>query len=603
MDNMTTIANKLEKISDVKNELKDILAEAYGQSEVKTLKLDQFPAKFKAAFDERADLSIELSSKLTSLVEKIDCLEKENGIEYVLQFEDVTSRFQTTSKYLNWLGELGEDGGVATDFLAKEEANDMYVTGNSEPYGGPRIVAAYDNEKKIVRTPDGNPATYGINTKLFRFPLSEESMLKITGGNAYSYVRVGSYELKHFKLERASTAKRVQSKKNLDRYPRKKVKIDIPSNGMYLSHITKSKWTDQYPWNTTSDGYPISASGWKASDYIPVTRDSKFIVTSYAQWNTTTFNFYSFDKQALYVSGYEGFNVENANDAYYLKDYQLDLSAVIDTNPSCLSNVAYVRFSGNESSKNPLEVYELKLLDSGDATLDMSDRLVEIASSNCLFKKKYISIGDSFVSPAYSYANLIAGRNQMQFTNLGIGGTKIGYFTSNLDDSNAPSDINSVFSYRIDQLSNQLSGLEYATIQYGLNENSLSKEQIGEKTVDGELNRNRHTLWGAWNYVLEKLLTWNPSLKIGIVISDSWLTETQRTTQLEIGKYWGIPCLDMKGDPSIPLLIGQKTWDTCPIAKKIRTQAFAVDPSSDTHPNQIGHIYRSTIVENFLRSL
>ena len=603
MNTTTTIASKLEKIFDVKDELKDILAEAYGQTEVKTLKLDQLPAKFKTAFDERANLSIELSSKLASLAKKIDCLEKENGIEYALQFEDVTSSFQTTGKWLNQLGELGEDGGVTTDFLTREEANDMYVTGNSEPYGGPRIVAVYDSEKKIVKTPTGSLATYGINTKLFRFPLSEESILKITGGNEYSYIRVGSYEPKHFKLERASILKRVQTKKILDGYPRKKIKIDIQSNDMYLSHINKSKWSDQYPWNMASNGYPISSNGWKASDYIPVTRDSKFIVTSYAQWNTTTFNFYSFDKQTLYVSGYEGFNVENANAAYYLKDYQLDLSAVIDTNPSCLSNIAYVRFSGNEGSKNPLEVYELQLLDNGDATLDISDRLVEIASSNCLFKKKYVSIGDSFVSPVYSYANLIANRNQMQFTNLGIGGTKIGYFTSNLDDSDVPSDTNSVFSYRIDQLQSQLSGLEYVTIQYGLNENSLSEEQIGEKTVSGELNRNRHTLWGAWNYVLEKLLTWNPTLKIGIVISDSWLTETQRTTQLEIGKYWGIPCLDLKGDPSIPLLVGQKIWDTCPVAKKIRTQAFAVDPNSDTHPNQVGHAYRSTIVENFLRSL
>ena len=59
----------------------------------------------------------------------------------------------------------------------------------------------------------------------------------------------------------------------------------------------------------------------------------------------------------------------------------------------------------------------------------------------------------------------------MQFINLGVGGSCIGYFkTSNFDDSDAPEDIRSVFSYRIDTLEEMLSSMEYVTIQYGLNE-------------------------------------------------------------------------------------------------------------------------------------
>ena len=53
----------------------------------------------------------------------------------------------------------------------------------------------------------------------------------------------------------------------------------------------------------------------------------------------------------------------------------------------------------------------------------------------------------------------------MQFINLGVGGSCIGYFkTSNFDDSDAPKDVNSVFSYRIDTLGERLSSVEYVTI-------------------------------------------------------------------------------------------------------------------------------------------
>ena len=53
----------------------------------------------------------------------------------------------------------------------------------------------------------------------------------------------------------------------------------------------------------------------------------------------------------------------------------------------------------------------------------------------------------------------------MQFINLGVGGSCIGYFkTSNFDDSDAPEDIRSVFSYRIDTLEESLSSAEYVTL-------------------------------------------------------------------------------------------------------------------------------------------
>lgn len=616
---MGALTGKLKKISSIKKQLKGVLSGAYGEEQVKPLKFEQFPGKFKAMSDERSHLSVnigerlsvlsektaELSGKTDSLSVKTMALENDAGVEYAVKFEDISDKIETVDKWLDVNGNFNNSGKTTVP-ISKEEAEDLYFTGSSDPFNSPILVAAYGPDGKIVKTPDGKPASYGLNTKVFRFPLSEESILKITGGNPYSHIRTSSYNVPHFKLERRVKGERILAKQVLDGYPRVEAELDFPFDNEYLSHLEFTEWTNKYPWNVRGGG-TTKAAGWKTTDFIPVTRDSRFLVTGYAQWATAIFNFYSFDGKPLYVPGYEGYNVSDANIAYYLKDYQLDISTVIEINPAVLSSIAYVRFcSGMPPPAHAdcaRKVCELERLDAGEAVLDLAKKLQNASNGNVLFNRKYVSVGDSFTSPSYSYANVIAARNSMQFINLGIGGSCIGYFgTSNFDDSDAPKDVNSIFSYRIDALGEMLSSAEYVTLQYGLNELNLTTEQIGEKTDTDGLNVNRHTLWGAWNYVLKKLLTWNPLMKIGIILSDSWLSEQQRTTQLEIGKYWGIPCLDFKGDSSVPMLTGGKTWETCEIARQLRNAAFTIS-EADSHPNEAGHAYRSTIVENFMRSL
>lgn len=61
--------------------------------------------------------------------------------------------------------------------------------------------------------------------------------------------------------------------------------------------------------------------------------------------------------------------------------------------------------------------------------------------------------------------------------------------------------------------------------------------------------------------------------------------------------------LDLDRGPNVPLMIGGKTgMEINPFAKKLRQLAFAVS-MSNFHPTEAGHKFRSTIVENFLRSL
>jgi hypothetical protein len=92
-----------------------------------------------------------------------------------------------------------------------------------------------------------------------------------------------------------------------------------------------------------------------------------------------------------------------------------------------------------------------------------------------------------------------------------------------------------------------------------------------------------------------------PYAKIGVIIADAWMPESYANTVKEICAYWGIPCLDLKG-PGTPMLIGGKHTEVSSKAKSLRNAAFQVS-SEDSHPNVKAHQYRSTIIENFLRSL
>lgn len=67
----------------------------------------------------------------------------------------------------------------------------------------------------------------------------------------------------------------------------------------------------------------------------------------------------------------------------------------------------------------------------------------------------------------------------------------------------------------------------------------------------------------------------------------------------EICKSWGIPVLDLKFDTSITAGISGRPGMNSE-AMSLRDKVFAL---SNNHPSVEAHKYRSTIIENFLRSL
>lgn len=74
-------------------------------------------------------------------------------------------------------------------------------------------------------------------------------------------------------------------------------------------------------------------------------------------------------------------------------------------------------------------------------------------------------------------------------------------------------------------------------------------------------------------------------------------------TLISIVKYQGIPYLDLKNDKNVPIGIsGRLENSVCSRAMELRNNAFKVS-LNNSHPNLEAHKYRSTIIENFLRSL
>lgn len=246
--------------------------------------------------------------------------------------------------------------------------------------------------------------------------------------------------------------------------------------------------------------------------------------------------------------------------------------------------------------------------DGSDASAGVSNSsLSRLRAMNPLWGKKYVACGDSFTqgdftnyrdengnsgadSDAYdpglglykTYPWWIAERNRMVLVNEALCGSTM--------YSNGSENAFSVSRYtKIPR------DADYVTLCFGLNETGAPLGTLEDSTNE--------TVMGAWNMVLEYLITNLPYARIGIIIPDAWCTGAMREALIQVAEYWGIPWLDLTGDPRVPLLIGGRREGTvCARAAALRNAAFQIS-DTDSHPNLKAHEYRSTIVEHFLRSL
>ena len=70
----------------------------------------------------------------------------------------------------------------------------------------------------------------------------------------------------------------------------------------------------------------------------------------------------------------------------------------------------------------------------------------------------------------------------------------------------------------------------------------------------------------------------------------------------EIAKKYGIPYIDLNGDERTPAMIRSTNPNIAASVKKLRLRTQAVS-ETNSHPNDAAHLFESTFIENFLRSL
>ena len=315
---------------------------------------------------------------------------------------------------------------------------------------------------------------------------------------------------------------------------------------------------------------------------------------------------YCYDENKTYL-GYIG-TVANINDDVILSRYP---------------NTVYVRFS----------IIDLTSVVTGFATSSnrssFSQQLQDIEgkvntkSGDILSGKKWAVCGDSFSKGDFgsydgvtsietgkyagkpmTYGYIIGNRCNMEIFDNARGGMTIanpadGTFTNSLTNP-----ASSLYYKNIPE------DVDYITLYYGINDSHHASQDSG---VDGEdvtgyipvgaINDSTNTsFYGAWNEVLEWLITNRPFAKIGILVSNGCDTPEYRTATIAIARKWGIPFIDLNGDDRTPMMLRSQNPDISNTVKAIRYAAQRVSETNG-HPSPQAHEYESTFIENFLRSL
>ena len=318
--------------------------------------------------------------------------------------------------------------------------------------------------------------------------------------------------------------------------------------------------TNHYLDKANGNANPDSNS--KCTGYIDLSNYTIFLVSGHSQYATTLICTYDENKTFLRSYG------DGTSAGQTFNDYEYTPQ----------SDEKYVRFSTYQYTQYPLKVVSL------GEFLPINVK----KQDNYLFKKKYVSCGDSFtagdvISSDKVYPYLIAQRNNMQLVNMAHNGSYIHYGENGFTNQN-----NSYYYKNIPL------DADIITIAYGLNETSTT---IGTK----ESNDNT-TIWGAYNEVLGWITTNIPNAKVGIISNDAWMTYELRNALQEIAYYWGVEFLDLK-EYGKPFMISGKyaqDGDTNSSVVTQRTNQYCVS-STNGHPNELGHKVRSYIIENFLR--
>ena len=235
----------------------------------------------------------------------------------------------------------------------------------------------------------------------------------------------------------------------------------------------------------------------------------------------------------------------------------------------------------------------------------MENLIEQLLRSNILWEKKWVACGDSFTEGDFKtseeeflfteglyegqkkvYPFFIGRRNCMTVINEAKCGSTM---------TNLPARKNAFSIERYKQIPEDT---DYITLCFGIND-----DEFHQKAPLGNINdKDNTTFFGAWNTVLEYLLTHFPYTKIGIIVPNG-CTKTYTDAIRAVARRWGIPYLDIPGDYAVPLMnsVSEK-GEVCDLACKLRYDNFSVS-DKNRHPNARAHEFESTFIEHWLRSL
>lgn len=495
-----------------------------------------------------------------TVIDDVAKLQEEIG--EIEEYTDITSSFDYFEGFLNVNGATNAFANAGcTDFIACS-AGDVFVWSGMIDINNNFAVCEYDSAQSFLK---GDAlATVG-----------------------YTLVNDISYTVKQGKYVRFCTLNK--GKSTLKR-----------KRGYYGVSVT-----DDMTYEFTKNGansYIQKANGVTAAndyarstDYIAVNEGEVYLASFQAKWASCGMAYYDASKALISTHFYYA-----DGSSYVAKDLEITIPA----------GVTYAKFSTMEHTKSPLVIKKVEQIELKHK-VKLLGEMVTGVQSNYLAGKIYCACGDSFTegsftdyvdasgnvgkdSEAYdsdlgvwkTYPWWIAKRNGMSLVNLAKSGSD---FTNISGASNA---------FSVSRYKSVPKDADYITLMFGLNETEIGDDA---SLIGTNADTTNATLWGAYNIVFEYFLTNMPYAKIGVIISDAWMTVNYANALKEICEYWGIPYLDLNS-VDVPMCIGGRHNTVSAKAKSLRNTAFQVS-STDAHPNYRAHEYRSTIIENFIRSL
>lgn len=504
---------------------------------------------YKKEFKNNSEVFDEINAKIGQLETYY-----ENKTQYVLEHK-------TDDKYLRNDGmEAQSPGGLVSDYIEVDEGDSIKVD-SYIAYGNPVLVMYYSNKKtyKSFKSIDN-----GFDTVTTVIP----PMVK--------YIRISSLD---------------RSKEINFQILRHKSLIDsIKESSKEKKYAIPNTYDELVLTNTTSgyiqdDGRINLNDNYVTSDYIDLDNYDYFRLVSDYAWNACGYITFDDNKQVL----------------SYVKDSKNTLKRLDIVPQDIFPTAKYIRFCG---TTNILHVYVKK-----QTTLITNGLEEALETGNVLYHKKIAFCGDSFTEATNlgktlydnfigcykSFGWRIANRNKMRLYHDGISGS-----TMHVVNKENPND-RSPFAY--ERYKNVPVDCDYIILQFGLNESGIADSDATKGTKD---SADTTTMWGAWNTVLGYLIENHPTARIGIIMSDAWMPQSYYTTLKEICEWWGIPLLDLGGNPNVPVMNGGRRvgcgLTLNPKVAELRNATF-YNADGDAHPNDKGHEWRSTVIENWIRSL